>query len=239
VFHVKPTSSPVAIDVHQHLLGICSELVSKNRVIKLDRLYNIARRELQVDSAEILKGIKRLEDDLIIKADSKLLRGDLLQNDTRRELYFIVLRNPGISFNQIRSQMGKGTKLLLWHVDVLSDFGCVRAYTFESNAKAYFTRHVDEAEWGHDGLYMFQLYQNATVKKILDMLSDGNSYAVRQIEERLGISRQLIEYHLKKLQDKRVVDAIDAAASHLYFMVDTQRRLFLKCKEYYVMHTST
>jgi predicted transcriptional regulator len=236
VSHVKPTTSSIAIDVHQHLLAICSELVSKNRVIKLDRLFNIARRELQVDSITILKGIKRLEDDLIIKADSKLLRGDLLQNDTRRELYFIVMRNPGISFNQIRSQMGKGTKLLLWHVEVLSDFGCVRSYTFESSAKAYFTRHVDEAEWGHDGLYMFQLYQNSTVKKILDMLSDGSSYSVKKIEERLGISRQLIEYHLKKLQDKHVVDAIDQA-TRLYFIADIQCRLFLKCKEYYVGHT--
>jgi DNA-binding Lrp family transcriptional regulator len=231
VSHVKPTSPSIAVDVYQHLLAICSELVSKNKVIKLDRLFNIARREMQVDSATILKGIKRLEDDQIIKADSKLLRSELLHNDTRKELYFIILRNPGISFNQIRSQMGKGTKLLLWHVEVLSDFGCIRSYTFESNASAYYTRHVDEADWGREGLYMFQLYQNATVKKILDMLSDGSSYAIKQIEERLGISRQLVEYHVKKLQDKHVVDAIDEA-SRLYFLVDMQRRLFLKCKEY-------
>ncbi len=230
--HVKPGSVPVAVDVYQHLLAICSELVSKNRVIKLNRLFNIARREMQVESAAIIKGIKRLEDDMIIKADSKLLRSELLQNDTRRELYAIITRNPGISFNQIRSQMGKGTKLLLWHVEVLSDFGCIRAYTFESNAKAFFTRHVDEAEWGRDGLYMFQLYQNATVKKVLDMLSDGNSYAVKQIEQRLGISRQLVEYHLKRLQDQHVIDAIDGEP-RMYFLVEIQCCLFLKCKEYF------
>jgi len=220
------------VDVCQHLLAICIELVSKNKVIKLDRLYNIARRELQVESTVILKGIKRLEDDLIIKADSKLLRSGLLQNDTRREIYAIIKRNPGISFNQIRSQMGKGTKLVLWHLEVLSDFGCIRSYVFELNAKAYFSRHVDEAEWGRDGLYMLQLYQNANVKKILDMLSDGGSYTIKQFEQRLGISRQLVEYHLKKLQDKHVVDVVDREP-RLYFIVEMQRRLFLKCKDYF------
>lgn len=218
--------------MQQHLLAICNELVSKNKVIKLDRLFNIARRELQVESAAILRGIKRLEDDMVIKADSKLLRSGLLRNDTRRELYSMITRNPGISFNQIRSRMGKGTKLLLWHIEVLSDFGCVRAYAFGSGAKAFFPRHVDEAGWGLDGLYMFQLYQNATVKMILDVLSDGNSYAVKQIEERLGISRQLVEYHVKKLCDQRVVDSIEEA-SRMYFLVGTQRRLFLKCKDFF------
>lgn len=233
MFHVKPTSPPIPVDVYQHLITICGELVSKNKVIKLDRLFNIARKEMQVDSSAIVKAIKQLEDDLVIKADSKLLRSELLANPTRKELYSIIARNPGISFNQIRSQLGKGTKLLLWHVQVLSDFGCIHACTFESNAKAYFTRHVDEARWGRDGLRMFQLYQNPTVKLVLDVLSDGESHAVKQIEARIGISRQLAEYYLKKLQEMRVVDATGEGTRH-YFMVELQRRLFLRCKEYII-----
>ncbi|MEX2681214.1 MAG: winged helix-turn-helix domain-containing protein [Candidatus Sigynarchaeota archaeon] len=79
---------------------------------------------------------------------------------------------------------------------------------------------------------MFQLYQNPTVKTILDMLSEGKSFSVKQIEHRLGVSRQLVEYHLKKLQDQHVIDAIDEEP-RLYFLVEMQRRVFLKCKEYF------
>jgi predicted transcriptional regulator len=232
VSHVQPSITSSSIDVYQHLLGLCNELVRKNKIIKLDKLYNIARRELPVDASVILREIKRLEDDMVIKADSRLMRAELLQNETRRELYFIIMRNPGISFNQIRSQMGKGTKMLLWHVEVLSDFGCIRSCSFDSNARAFFTRHVSEQEWTLDGLLMFQLYQNGTTKQILDMLSDGNSHVVKSIEGMLGISRQLVEYHLKKLQDNAIVDSIDEIVRK-YFMVDLKRRLYLKCKAYF------
>jgi len=225
-------TSPDTIDVYQHLLAICNELVQKNKVIKLEKLYNIARRELQVDSQAILQGIKKLEDDLIIKADSKLIRSDLLQNETRRELYTTIARNPGISFNQIRSNLGKGTKLLLWHLEVLLDFGCIAAYSFETNAKAFFTKHIDESEWGKDGLRMFQLFQNHTAKKILDMLADGDTCSVKQMEDRLDLSRQSIEYHLKRFQDQEIVDCIVEDVKK-YFIIDMKRRLFLKCKDYF------
>ena len=229
--HAIETSS-AAIDVYQRLLAICNELVQKNKLIRLDKLFNIARRELQVDSGTILKGIKKLEDDLIIKADSKLIRPDLLQNETRKELYAMIARNPGISFNQIRSSLGKGTKLLLWHLEVLLDFGCIAAYSFETNAKAFFTKHITEAEWGKDGMYMFQLFQNPTAKKILDMLADEGSFSVKQMEDRLELSRQSIEYHLKRFQEQGIVDFIVEDVKK-FFMVDMKRRIFLKCKNYF------
>lgn len=235
--HARETST-ATIDVYQHLLAICNELVQKNKVIKLEKLYNIARREMDVNSATILQGIKKLEDDLVIKADSKLIRSDLLQNETRKELYTMIARNPGISFNQIRSNLGKGTKLLLWHLEVLLDFGCITAHSFETNAKAFFTRHITEVEWGDDGLRMFQLFQNPTAKKILDMLEDGDTYSVKQMEDRLESTRQSIEYHLKRFQEQKIIDCIVEDVKK-YFMIDIKRRLFLKCKDYFASQFST
>jgi DNA-binding transcriptional ArsR family regulator len=230
--HVDNGMAPELTDLTQHLLAICTELVQKNKAIKLDKLYNIARREMQaVESGAILQGIKRLEEDMLIKADSRLLRADLLQNETRREIYFTIRRNPGISFNQVRHAMGKGTKILLWHVEVLLEFGCIRSYSFDTNANAYFTKHVDEADWGQDGLLIFFFYQNATIKKILDVLQP-NSQTIKNIEAILGISRQLIDYHLKRLEARGIVAATDDTPRR-FFLPGPIAILFDQCKNYF------
>nr|MDO8118046.1 winged helix-turn-helix transcriptional regulator [Candidatus Sigynarchaeota archaeon] len=203
------------MDIDQRLMSICTELVRKNKQIKLDKVYYIARRELTADVKDILNGIKRLEENMMIKADSRLLKKDLLQNMTRKELYHLIFRNPGISFNQIRKQMGKGTKILLWHVQLLLDFKCVLERVFE-NAKAFFTHHFRSSTWTEDDLMMFILFQNQTVKRILDVLSSGNSCSVKDIEQRLEISRQLVEYHLKKLSNSGTVESIIGDVKQYY-----------------------
>ena len=57
------------MDIDQRLMSICTELVRKNKQIKLDKVYYIARRELTAHVKDILNGIKRLE----LKTNEKLM----------------------------------------------------------------------------------------------------------------------------------------------------------------------
>ena len=222
------------VSIRQHLLSICHEMVADNKLINLDKLYKIARRELSVDSQAILDSIKALEDDMVIRADSKLLRSQLLENPTRREIYSIIYRDPGINFNQIRNRMGKGTKILLWHVEVLLDFGCIFSISSYSNKVSYYTWHLKEEEWPDEALFMLQLYQETTTKKILDFLSTGGSYASKEIASRLDISRQAVEYQLKKLIDQGIANFVQENVKK-YFLIQSQLKLFLRCKEYHMV----
>ncbi len=224
--HMSPS------DIDRHLLAICGELVKKNKQIKLDKLYNIARREVPAQAADIIQGIKRLEDNMVIKAGSRLLKQDLLKNETRRELFHLVFRNPGISFNQIRKQMGRGTKILLWHLQLLLEFRCFLERLFE-NAKAFFTHHFEREPWTEDDMIMFILFQNPSIKRILDVLSGDASYSIKDIEQRLEMSRQLVDYHLKKLQQAKIIDLIMSVDAKRFFLTSTNKRMVEKCKEYY------
>lgn len=214
--------------VRDRLAAICSELTAKNRLVKLDRLFNIARRELRVETSVILDGIRRLEEDLIIKQDSRLTRAGLLGNETRRAVYFTVRDRPGISFNQVRSITGKGTKILLWHVSVLLDFGCIIEEIFDGRSNAYFTHHLDDDGVSREVRFMCAVIQGGTGGKILRHLASTAGASARDIEIAAGLSRQLVEYHAKRLEAAGIVSAehgVDAVKR--FVLIPAARAAFL------------
>ncbi|MHA1791277.1 MAG: ArsR family transcriptional regulator [Promethearchaeota archaeon] len=227
---------PEDLEIQEYLLAICNELMRKNKVIKLNKLYNLARKELSVDSRLILNGIRKLEEDLIIRPNSRLIRTELLRNSTRRELYMLVRQKPGLTFNQIRNEIGKGTKVLLWHIEILKAFGCIFARSFDEKSNAYYINDfLDNVEWPDDALYLFYIYHKKRIKKVLDILSSGNEYSIREIADYLGLSRQSLEYQVKKLVKARIIDSIiDEGSGRIrkYFMDAFKRRVYNKIKKY-------
>ncbi|MHA1368574.1 MAG: hypothetical protein ACTSRA_02500 [Promethearchaeota archaeon] len=220
-------------DTFNYLLQICWELVKKRKFIKIDKIFNIARRELRVDSSIILKCLKKLQDDLIIRPDTRLMRFELLLNDTRRELYSIISLNPGISFNQIKVRLGRGTKILLWHLNILKEFGCIWSTSFDSRSKAFFTKEFSEENWTKDGLYIMHICHNMKVKKILDYLLVHDSASLPEMSTILELSRQAIEYQLKKLIERKIISFFidESKKLKMYYLDSLKKDLYLQIKE--------
>ncbi|MBD3185702.1 helix-turn-helix domain-containing protein [Candidatus Bathyarchaeota archaeon] len=221
--------------VYTYLVELCREITSSNQLIKLDRLYRIARRELDVDSKCIIQGIQQLQDNLVIRQNSRLMREDLLDNETRREIYALVKLNPGITFNAIRKRMGRGTKVLLWHLEVLQEFDCIHSMSFDRKSNALFTRDIAKGEWEETGLYLFFMYHNETTKQILDLLHGDKSFSVKELARVMEVTRQAVDYQLKQLLERGIIDHFTEKVGRRvrrYFLPRRVKHLYAKVKRW-------
>ncbi|MHA1732939.1 MAG: helix-turn-helix domain-containing protein [Promethearchaeota archaeon] len=215
------THSPV----DEHVLNVASELTEKNQLVRLDRLFNICRQELgEVTSQHILDSIDRLIREKQIRPRSRLLRKGLLHNALRQEIYSIVIRNPGISFSKIRKLTSRGTKIVLWHLEVLKDFDCVFDFRFQRRL-TYFPIQYQSGRWDERALGVFVLFQDARARALLTALLSRDSTPTQTLQEILQWPRQTIQYQLSKLQKSGLVDKFSEGGMSHYYLTSSEKNL--------------
>ncbi|NMC04562.1 MAG: hypothetical protein GYA24_05085 [Candidatus Lokiarchaeota archaeon] len=150
-------------DTEQKVLFIAKDLMQKHYLLDLKDLYSQAMRSLKdFKPFAIQQAIDGLCRKKILFGGSAITRDTLLDNETRRAIFDVICKHPGIHFSAIKRRVDKDSRTLMIHLRVLERFEMIRAENF-NNSKAYFDFFLPK---GHDSFY-FHLQKD----KVHDILA--------------------------------------------------------------------
>jgi len=119
---------------------------------------------------------------------------NLLELETRRNIYNLILKNPGVHFSKIAEILQIRTSLVDYHVLFLEKHDLIK-----SDKETGYKRLYAKGKIGaRDKKYLFILRQKTLLKIVLYILKMGSSQH-KQILENIDVSPSTLSYHLKKL----------------------------------------
>jgi hypothetical protein len=106
----------------KRVIEIAEEIMSKNKVLNIETLYNVAKISLKLPRNGLLFIIQFLINKKILIEGSKFSRETVLLNPTRRGVYNCIRTNPGVHFSILRkkalSDESGSSGQLVWHLEL-------------------------------------------------------------------------------------------------------------------------
>jgi hypothetical protein len=88
----------------KRVIEIAEAIMSKNKVLNIETLYNVAKKSLNLPKSGLLFIIQFLINKKILIEGSKFSRETVLSNPTRRGIYNCIRANPGVHFSILRKK---------------------------------------------------------------------------------------------------------------------------------------
>ena len=114
----------------KRVLELAEEIMSKNKILNLKTLYNVAKKQLKIPRNGLLSIIQFLINKKVLIEGSKFSKGTVLSNYIRRGIYFFIRTNPAIHFSALRRKAlheKRGSSgQLVWHLEMLLKFNYIK-----------------------------------------------------------------------------------------------------------------
>ena len=125
---------------------------------------------------------------------------ELLELETRRKIYDLVSRNPGLHLSKIAELLKMRISLVEYHLLFLEKHQVVRGVK-----ETGYTRYYIEGALGtSDKKILSLLRQEIPLRVILFLLKDDNSQH-KDILKNVDVSPSTLSYHLKKMMDYGII----------------------------------
>ena len=125
---------------------------------------------------------------------------ELLELETRRTIYDLVSRNPGLHLSKIAKLLKMRTSLVEYHLLFLEKHQVVRGVK-----ESGYTRYYIEGMIGtSDKKILSILRQEIPLRVMLFLLKNDNSQH-KEILKNVDISSSTLSYHLKKMVDHGII----------------------------------
>ena len=126
---------------------------------------------------------------------------DVLELETRRKIYDLIIQNPGIHFSKISQILKMRTSLVEYHLLFLEKHDIIN-----SDKETGYKRYNIKGQIGvKDKKYLFILRQKTVLEIILFLLKNDVS-PHKIILENVNVSASTLSYHLNKLLKKDIVE---------------------------------
>jgi len=126
-----------------------------------------------------------------------------LDHPTRRHIYDHLLRLPGDHFRSIARSLGLAVGTATHHLEVLMREGLLGLE--RSNGRARYYPRGSDAETDRNRLFMRHWNYRDLRLRILYALARRPGARVSEVARELGVSRQLVSYHLARLGELDLV----------------------------------
>ena len=112
------------------VLELAEEIMSKNKVLNVENLYNIAKKRLKLPRNGLLLIIQFLINKKLLIEGSKFSRESVLTNRIRNGILNYIFKHPGVHFSDLRKkalpeEMGSSGQLV-WHLEMLLKFNYIK-----------------------------------------------------------------------------------------------------------------
>lgn len=132
---------------------------------------------------------------------TRIVREDLLEHPLRRRLHEIVHAEPGLHLREAQRRLGTTWGPLAFHLRMLVQAGYLR-----QERRGGYTHVYPEGVGGEDAPVPHPL-----ARRVHEALpEDGSPVPARRLRDQVGLSRQLLAYHLKALERRRLVTFVEA-----------------------------
>ena len=188
----------------RRVIEIAEEIISENHLLTLDKLFKRAKRILKIPSSGLKTIIQFLVNKKILVDQSRFTSQSVISNPIRKEVYSIISHNPGIHISAVRKLIQEeglslGVGQLLWHIDMLLKFGCVKSVNVGNFLILIPTNISNEY-----GIICF-LFRDELNKSIIELICIRTQIKQSEVYKILNESRELVYYHIKKLIEYEIL----------------------------------
>lgn len=155
---------------------------------------------------------------------------ELLELETRRDIYDLVRREPGLHMREIQRRLDLSIALTEYHLRQLEEAGLVVSIAEEGYKRFYPTTGADGGELrslGGDERRMLGLFRQSIPLRVTLFLLNDEPATNSHIADGLGISRSRLSFHLNKLLRQNVIRKLTRSEGRGYVLVDRARTLKL------------
>lgn len=155
---------------------------------------------------------------------------DLLELETRRDIYDLVRREPGLHMRELQRRLDLSIALTEYHLRQLERSGLVTSILEEGYKRFYPTTGADGGELkalGGDERRMIGLFRQSIPLRITLYLLNEEPATNSQIADSLGVSRSRLSFHLNKMLRQNVIRKLTRSEGRGYALVDHNRTLKL------------
>lgn len=132
----------------------------------------------------------------IEKGFHRLTLKEVLDNENREKIIELILKNPGIHYNELLRKTKLSPGNLVWHLDILKKYKIIKKKIFE-NYIVYFPYYQKNPISNID----LKLQKSELTLKVLEMIEKEPGIWNSVITKKMKINRKTIQYHIKKLED--------------------------------------
>ncbi len=197
-------------EIEQYILKLCVELGLKNRKIQVETLYIKTRRALNIPRPRIESAIDNLIRAKKIVPNKFRYKINVLTNETRQRIFNAIMAVPSMLANDLRVELGIGSKMLLWHLKMLLDFGLIKQVSLGS--KCLFAQCSTNDK---DAIIFHILVKNTSMQIILQSL-ENKQISQSTLLELTPAKRTTLLYHITKLTELGILNQLEEAYDKKY-----------------------
>ncbi len=141
-----------------------------------------------------------------------------LELEARKDIFDFISQYPGTHMRKIQRELDLSMGQLEYHLNYLEKNGLISSSKKE-NKRRYFVE--DEVHYpDRDILSTLRL---KTPRRILIQILDKDGCSFNEILEEVDISKSTLSYHLKKLQEKSLVESEKEGRKKIYRCPDREK----------------
>jgi predicted transcriptional regulator len=147
---------------------------------------------------------------------SKLKKTNLLENESRRKIYEIILQNPGIQLCEIEKMTGLTNKNVEYHIKKLHNYGMI-VYKQTSRGKGYF-QNSNTYSMKEKIVYMHS--KNPTEKRIIEIIHDNPGITRKELSGVINISAPSVSWYISGLINDKIIKKERVGTRVHYYISD-------------------
>lgn len=187
----------------QAVTNIAKEIVEENKIVKMEKLFNIAKRRLGIHTQKLNYILNYLLDNKILIEGSKIIKSEALSNENRAAIFKFIKKYPGVNFSALKNNVLPGSNIgtgqIIWHLEILMNFRYINKMNFKN-----FTLYLPYEMAPEQALSYF-LLRNRLNRNIIKILNDKGSMRQADIPQVINESKGNIYYHIKILNKERLL----------------------------------
>jgi len=135
------------------------------------------------------------------KGAHRLSLEQVLENENRDKIMDLILKKPGIHFNELLREMDIAAGNLVWHLDILETYKVIGKKRI-GNFVAYFPYYQKNPLSNID----LKLQKSKLTLEILEMIEREPGIWNNFITKRMKVDHKTIQYHINKLIDLKLIN---------------------------------
>ena len=198
----------------KNVLEIAEEIMSKNKVLNVENLYNIAKKRLKLPRNGLLSIIQFLINKKLLIEGSKFSRETVLSNPIRIGILNYIYNHPGVHFSDLRKTAlpeEKGSSgQLVWHLEMLLKFNYITKIKV-GNYTVFLPFEMDEKV----GRIIFMLRDRINFK-VIELLFKENMVAKSEIYKLIEEKREDVYYRINNFLDLEIIIGSPKSEKEVY-----------------------
>lgn len=146
-----------------------------------------------------------------------MFKEEILENERRREIYTVILKNPGLHIRELQRIVGIPLSSLQYHLNYMS-----RRNIIIEEKSDHYTRYYCKPLDPEDKRILVVLRQKRIRDIVLIMLVNKKA-KYHFILESLGLPASTISFYLKCLLDNNIIERTKVGYENIYTLKDEER----------------